>query len=45
MYEADGFHFLEVQKVSAEDNGMYSVTVQNLAGSDTAEAELEVFGR
>ncbi|BFZ15552.1 hypothetical protein BsWGS_18591 [Bradybaena similaris] len=43
MYEADGFHFLEVQKVSAEDNGMYSVTVQNLAGSDTAEAELEVF--
>ncbi|CAG5119621.1 unnamed protein product, partial [Candidula unifasciata] len=43
MYEADGFQFLEVEKVSAEDIGMYSVTVQNLAGSDTAEAELEVF--
>jgi titin len=43
MYEADGFHFLEVKKVSAEDVGMYSVTVQNSAGSETAEAELEVF--
>ncbi|KAK6961312.1 muscle M-line assembly protein unc-89, partial [Biomphalaria glabrata] len=43
IYESDGFHYLEVVQVVADDTGVYTVTVINSAGSDQASAELEVF--
>ena len=43
-YEQAGYHYLEVCNVTANDSGMYVGTVQNSAGTDTASAELDVFG-
>ncbi|GFS00859.1 myosin light chain kinase, smooth muscle [Elysia marginata] len=44
IYEADGFHHLEVLNVTPQDNGEFTVTVINAVGSESATAELEVFG-
>ncbi|KAK3802373.1 hypothetical protein RRG08_034518 [Elysia crispata] len=43
IYEADGFQHLEVLNVTPQDSGVFTVTVINAVGSDTATAELEVF--
>ncbi|GFO38549.1 myosin light chain kinase, smooth muscle [Plakobranchus ocellatus] len=45
IYESDGFHYLEVLNVTTKDNGEFTITALNPAGSDTATAELEVFER
>lgn len=44
IYEQDGYHFLEILSVQATDSGIYIGTVENSAGTDTASAELDVFG-
>ena len=44
-YEQAGYHYLEVCDVTADDSGMYVGTVHNSAGTDTASAELDVFGQ
>lgn len=38
-------YILELPKVSEEDQGSYVCKIENTAGSETASAELEVFGK
>ncbi|XP_041374354.1 myosin light chain kinase, smooth muscle-like isoform X3 [Gigantopelta aegis] len=43
IYEKDGFHYLEVDKVSESDKGKYECTVENSSGKASVSADLEVF--
>ena len=44
MYEQNGYHFLEVGDLTAQDKGRVTCRVRNSAGSVSVDAELDVFG-
>ena len=39
------YHVLEIKNVTAADQGTYTCTIKNSSGSDSAAAELEIFGK
>jgi titin len=43
MYENEGYYYLEISQVTAEDAGNFTCVIKNSSGSDNASAELEVY--